>query len=401
MAEPLRVLRIIARLNVGGPARHVAILDRGLRDRGYETVLVHGSPGPDEGSLEHLTRGLPTFSVPELGRRVHLSGDLRAFLQIMRLIFRFRPHVVHTHTAKAGTLGRIAAWLYNRTRRRSERALVVHTFHGHVLEGYFGTVVSRLIRTTERCLARVTDRVIVISDRQRRDLTERFAVCREDQVAVVPLGLDLDDLLKVAPAAPSFRSDAGLDRDAIVIGFIGRLVPIKDLSLLLRAFSTVAADHADTHLLVAGDGPLRSDLMRLAADLELAPRIHFIGWCRDLPRFYATCDLIALTSRNEGTPVALIEAMAAGVPAVSTAVGGVPDVIVDGVTGLLVSSRDPVHFASALGELVTDPARRRMMGSMARRTVAERFSSERLLGDMDRLYRGCRAAAGEIHRRVP
>ena len=211
-ARPLRILRIIARLNIGGPARHVTILDRGLRARGHETLLAYGPVGPGEGSLEDLARDLPTHPVPELGRQIRVAGDLIAFVRILRLLFQFRPDVVHTHTAKAGTLGRLAAAVYNLTRVRRRRTLVVHTFHGHVLDGYFGPVGDRLVRTAERTLARLTDRIIAISDRQRRDLIERFRICAPARVAVVPLGLELDDLLSLSPTHPSLRPALGDSR---------------------------------------------------------------------------------------------------------------------------------------------------------------------------------------------
>jgi glycosyltransferase involved in cell wall biosynthesis len=391
MSAALRVIRIIARLNIGGPARHVTILNRGLQKRDYETLLVYGTSGPAEGDLEELTKGLPTLRVPELGRRIHFASDLRAFARLLRLLFTWRPDVVHTHTAKAGALGRAAAWVYNRTRRKRRRALVVHTFHGHVLEGYFGPFGGRLVRGAERLLALATDRIIAISESQRVDLVTRFAICTDDKAAVVPLGLDLDDLLAIVPGRPSLRPELAIPPHAFVVGYIGRLVSIKDVPLLMKAFAIVAEREREAHLLIAGDGPLREDLERLAQRLSVACRVHFTGWVGDLPRFYATCDLIALTSLNEGTPVALIEAMASGIPTVATAVGGVPDVVVDGQTGTLVKSRDPADFATAIDALVRNEPRRQAMGLRARQVARERFGSDRLISEIDQLYRAVRS----------
>lgn len=386
MAVPVRVIRIIARLNVGGPARHVTILDGGLRARGYDTLLVYGRSGSDEGSLEHLAALLPTYPIQDLGRRIRPSSDFRAFVQLVRVMFAWRPDIVHTHTAKAGALGRLAALLYNGTRRRRHRAVIVHTFHGHVLEGYFGRTGSLLTRWAERALGRFTDCVIAISELQRADLVSRFRVSAAERTAVVPLGLELDSLIAMGRNQPSLRPELGVPANAIVIGYVGRLVAIKDLPLLVRAFSLVAEREERAHLLVAGDGPARKELNALCVALGIAPRCHFIGWCDDLARLYATCDVVALTSINEGTPVALIEAMAAGVPVVAMRVGGVPDVVEDGVTGLLVSDRDPETFAHALRTLIDDVPTRARFAREGRQRVRDLHSGSRLIEAIDRLY---------------
>src|SRR4029453_11057465 len=203
----MKILRVIARLNVGGPARHVVLLDRGLRGRGHETRLVHGSLGPSEASLEYLAleAGLPLTHIRELGRRFSPISDLRAFAQLLRLLFREAPDVVHTHTAKAGTLGRVAAGVFNATRSRSRRCLVVHTFHGHVLTGYFGPATNVAIRLVGRTLARITDRVVTISPAQRDDIVTRFRIAAAARTVVVPLGLDLDRLARLDPSSPNLR----------------------------------------------------------------------------------------------------------------------------------------------------------------------------------------------------
>ena len=335
----MKILRVIARLNVGGPARHVVLLDRGLRARGHQTLLVHGTIGDGEASLEHLAAesGVPTLKIAELGRRVSPLGDARAFIRLARTIFRESPDVVHTHTAKAGTLGRLAALAFNATRGRARRAVVVHTFHGHVLDGYFSPFVNRLVRSAERMLARTTDRVVTISPAQRDEIVGRFGVGRPETTAVVPLGLDLQPLLE--GGAPSLRRELGIDDRAFVVGFVGRMVPIKDLPTLVLAFARLLATTPDAFLLLVGDGPVRPDLERLIDERGLRDRIRLLGWREDLARVYATIDVCALASRNEGTPVAVIEAMAAGRPVVATRVGGVPDVVEDGETGILVAAR--------------------------------------------------------------
>jgi len=386
--RPLKILRIIARLNVGGPARHVVLLDRGLRRNGYETLLVHGSVGPGESSLEHASAEarIPTRRIPELGPRISPLDDMRALWALLRLVFTNRPDVIHTHTAKAGTLGRLAAFAFNATRGRSRRALVVHTFHGHVLEGYFSPIANRLIRFVEKSLGALTDRLITISPLQRRDIVDRFRIAPGRKVVTIPLGLDLGPLLQ-STRSPRSRERFGLPADAFVVGFVGRFVPIKDLPTLLAGFRAALGDVPRARLLLAGDGPMRSLLTAEAARLEIADRVHFIGWTEDLPDLYGALDVCVLTSLNEGTPVAAIEAMAAGTAVIATSVGGVPDVIAHGRTGLLVPPTDPVELARAIAMLARDSAGRREITELARRDVAERFSIDRLVVDIDKLYR--------------
>jgi glycosyltransferase involved in cell wall biosynthesis len=384
----MRVLRIIARLNVGGPARHVALLNAGLDARGHQTLLLYGALDEGEASMEAAARaaGIAMAQEPSLGRAVSAASDAAAFRAVLRHMFRFQPDVVHTHTAKAGTLGRSAALVYNITRRRRGKALVVHTFHGHVFEGYFSPLTSRLVQATERALARITDRIIAISPRQRHDIVDRFHIAPASKTWVVPLGLDLDALLTLSPGGPDLRAAIGAAADDIVVGYAGRLVPVKDLPTLLRAFASAWRAVPSLRLVLGGDGPLREELTALASALGVASRVQFLGWIEDLPRFYATLDLFALSSINEGTPVAVIEAMAAGRAVAATNVGGVPDVVEPGTTGMLVPSGDVNALAAALIDLASDRSRRQDLGKEGRRRAAARYSHLRLVDDIETLY---------------
>jgi len=391
-------VRAIARLNVGGPARQAALLHVELAKRGFETLLVHGSVSPGEADLEDL---LPAsrhgvVKIAELGARIRPLDDLRALLALARVVFREKPDVVHTHTAKAGALGRLAAFAFNLTRPRSRRCLVVHTFHGHVFEGYFNKVGSLAVRASERLLARVTDRVIVISPRQRSAIVERFRVIPADRVSVVPLGLDLDDLLAVRGTDPALRDALDLPPEAFVVGCVGRLVRIKDLATMLEAVSLAVRRVPLLRLAVVGDGPERGVLERRAAELALGELVRFTGWRRDLPFVYGGLDAVALSSRNEGTPVALIEAMAAGRPVVATAVGGVPDIVEHERTGLLVPPQDPQALAAALATLAESADTRARMGAEGR-AAAARFGRARLLDDLEGLYRANLARRRGLH----
>ena len=247
--------------------------------------------------------------------------------RVVGLVWRWAPDVVHTHTAKAGTLGRIAALVYNVAARRSRRCAVIHTFHGHVLEGYFGPLGSAAVRAIERVLARVTDRIVTISVRQRDDITRRFSIAPPGKVVIVPLGLELGPLLALEERTAGLRSGASAAADEIVVGYVGRLVPIKDLETLVRGVALARPRLPRIRLLIAGDGDERPALEARVKELGLDDCVEFLGWRGDLAALYRRMHVFVLTSINEGTPVSLIEAMAAGVPVVATSVGGVPDVV--------------------------------------------------------------------------
>jgi glycosyltransferase involved in cell wall biosynthesis len=381
-AEPVRVLRVIARMNVGGPAYHVSVLSGLLDPARFRTVLVVGSVGPGEASLSHLAAryGANTRHLPTLTPRIHPGRDLRALAALVRIIRTLRPHIVHTHTAKAGMLGRVAAAVATRP-----RPIVVHTYHGHVLEGYFGPVTSSLYRGLERLLARVTDCLIGVSQSTVDDLV-RLGVAPPAKFRVVRVGLDLDPFLRSgASDGVDVRSQAGVGPEEVVLGFAGRLVRIKRVDVLLRALAIARSQGVRARLLVVGDGPLRSRLEGLAGRLGVASCTYFTGYRDDMPAVAAAIDVAVLSSDNEGTPVFLVESAAAGKPAVATRVGGVPEVLTS-ETGIMVPPGDEQRLAQALGALATNSDLRFRMGERAREHVRTRFSSARLVGDITRLY---------------
>ena len=384
----LKVVRAIARLNIGGPARQAILLHTSLRGRGVDTVLVHGAVGAGEADLEDL---LPpsrdgVAAIRCLRSRIHPLDDVRALVALGRIVFRERPDVVHTHTAKAGALGRVAALAYNLTRPRARRCAVVHTFHGHVFEGYFGPLGSAAVLAAERLLGGISDRIVTISSRQREAIVERFRVAPADRVSVIPLGLDLDPFFAVEGTSAAFRGELGFPPDAFLVGCVGRLVRIKDIGLLIDAVDMAASHVPSLRLAVVGDGSERAALERHVRERGLAARVVFTGWRRDLPEIYAGLDAVALSSRNEGTPVALIEAMAAGRPVVAAAVGGVPDLVEDEVSGILVPPGRAPALADALVRLAHDGGACASFGRSGRE-AARRFEASRLIEALDALYR--------------
>jgi glycosyltransferase involved in cell wall biosynthesis len=317
--------------------------------------------------------------VPSLGQALRPHRDAAALARIAAIARRFRPDIVHTHTAKAGFVARTAAIRFVRP-----RPVLVHTFHGHVLEGYFGPVKNRLYRSLERSLARRTDRLVGVSEATVSDLV-RLGVARRDRFEVIPLGLDLSAFAELDRAAGrDLRGSLGIGEDEVVLGFVGRLVPIKRVDLLLRAFAR-ARGSVELRLLVVGDGELRQQLEGLARELGVADAVSFLGYRRDLPAIAAATDIAVLASANEGTPVSLIEAAAGGRPAVATRVGGVTDVVTP-ETGVVVEPGDADALAGAIAALAGDRAWRERLGNAAREHAVRRYSAERLVADVDALY---------------
>ena len=369
------VLRVITRLNIGGPSRQAILMSRDLRSRGFRTHLVHGTTGDREGSFD-VPEDVSHTHVPTLRRELSPTGDAKAFRAILEVVRLHHPSVVHTHMAKAGALARPAA-------RRTGVPVVVHTFHGHVIDGYFDGVASHAVLLTERGLARITDALIAVSDAVRDELMD-LGVGTRHQWHVIPLGLDLSRFQGPQPKPAEARRVLGLPPDGPLVGIVGRLVPVKDHETFLRAAASVAARNPEAHFVVVGDGPLRPALEAAGATL-LRDRVHFLGWVRELPELYAALDVVVLTSRNEGTPVALIEAGAAGKPVVATRAGGVRDVVHDGDNGLLASPGDGAGVAGAIETILQAPALAKALGRRGReRSMA--FTHDRLAGDLAALY---------------
>jgi glycosyltransferase involved in cell wall biosynthesis len=385
----VRVVRIITRLNIGGPSIQAITLSERLAARGFETLLVHGQLGAGEGDMRYLVPGdTPTEFVPALRRPIGPAHDALALAKIFGILRRARPRIVHTHMAKAGTLGRLAAALYNRTVGRRERARIVHTYHGHVLEGYFSDRLTKAYTTAERSLARVSDAIVAISPAIERELLVQHRIGRPEQYRVVPLGFDLKAFEAIGRSdRQQAREALGIPEDAHVVSTVGRLTAIKQHTLFLETAALIAERDRAAVFLIAGDGELRHELEEKSRTLGIGERVRFLGWRRDLATIYAATDVFLLTSRNEGTPVAIIESLAAGVPVVSTDVGGVADVIGGTDIGLLAPSGDARVLADRALELLADRDRRRRMGERGRESVTRRYTLDRLVDDVDRLYR--------------
>ena len=380
-----RVLRLFSRLNIGGPSVHVILLSQGLRPLGYDTRLVIGRESKHEGNMLGLAaeRGVDCETMSGLGREIAPLSDTRALFGLVRLMRAWRPAIVHTHTAKAGLLGRIAA-------RAARVPTVVHTFHGHVLRGYFSPPKEKLFRGLESFLARAADALVAVSDSVKRDLVE-LGVAPAPKIRVIPLGLELASLAGTLPRG-TLRREAKIPDDAPLVGIVGRLVPIKDVPSFLTAARRVRERRPDARFAVVGDGEERAALEQQSLSLGLADAVHFFGWRRDLAAVYGDLDVVVNASRNEGTPVALIEALAAARPVVATAVGGTPDLLGQDERGLLVPPGEPEALANAVVAVLEGSEASRRRAQAGREHVLTQHSSERLFHDMDALYRELRVS---------
>lgn len=377
---PLRVMRIIARTNVGGATQQAATLLPGLSADRFEQRLYAGSLAAGEADfLELRAPDVPVYRVPSLSRRVRVGDDVRALGFIVSEMRKFRPHIVHTHTAKAGVTGRLAAMMTHVPVR-------VHTFHGHLLHGYFSGLATRGVVTVESALARHTDRLIAEGAQVRDDLLAA-GVGRPAQYVVVPPGTPLGPL----PGRHAARRALGVPLDAPVVAFVGRLTRIKRPDRLLAVAQEVSRAIPATRFLVCGDGDLAADILYAARHGDGG--ITALGWRADVETVYAAADLILLTSDNEGMPLSLIEAALAGLPAVATRVGSVAEVVQHEATGILTGTSHEA-LAHAVTRLLRDEELRRDMGARAHSWATARFGPERLVSDIEQLYESMALAHG-------
>lgn len=383
MARPLRVMFVLTRLNVGGPSVHTVLLAQKLRERGIEATLVAGREAAEEGNMIEwaAARGVRPIVIRALTREISPPSDAAALRALSGLMRRERPDVVHTHMAKAGTLGRLAARLARVPR-------TVHTYHGTIFEHYFSPAKARLYLAAERALARRTDALVALSPRLKDDLL-RLHIGRPERIEVIPLGFELESYAGADGRA--FRREIGVEEGAPLVGIVGRLTAVKNHGLFLRAAARMSAARPDVRFAVIGDGERRAELERLAAGMGLGGRVVFTGWRSDLHAVYAALDVLTLTSFNEGTPMTVLEAMAAGKPVVAANVGGVADIVDDGITGFLFEKSEAGDGASALEahllELLGDKPRAEAMGRAGRARVRERHSLDRMTDALVGLYK--------------
>ncbi|MBV9603336.1 MAG: glycosyltransferase [Chloroflexi bacterium] len=391
MPPPIRVLRAITRLNIGGPAIHAVLLTTALDDGAvFTSTLVAGATAPHEGDMLDFARAhdVEPLLVPALGREISPADDLVSLARMVQIIRGLKPDVVHTHMAKAGTVGRLAAHVCG-------VPLIVHTYHGHVFHGYFSPTKTRVFLGIERALGLATDRIVVVGDGQRDEIAS-YGVAPSHKLEPIRLGLELGQFLHAEDARGALRRELGIQSTTPLIGIVARLVPIKAHEVFFQAASRVLQDEPEARFIVVGDGERRAELERLVDRLGIRHAVMFLGWRRDMVSVYADLDVVALTSLNEGSPVALIEALAAARPVVSSRVGGVPEVVVEGVTGLTVPPANPTATADGLLRVLRDRDLAASLAAAGRRHVYPRYDSSRLVDDVKHLYLRELAVRGRV-----
>lgn len=387
-----RVLRVLNRLIIGGPSKNAVYLSAYMQPE-FETLLVTGGREDHEQDADFLaaSHGINPYCIPEMKRPVSFPSDWIAYQKLKKLIKEFKPDIVHTHAAKSGALGRLAA-------RHCKVPVIVHTFHGHVFHSYFNSLKTIFFIKAERYLAGFSDAIIAISDVQKKELTEDFKIALPEKFRVIPLGLDLEHFITDQENKRNkFRGEFGLDNDTIAIGIIGRLVPVKNHILFLKGIRKLLdTSHQKIKAFIIGDGESRINIEQAAAaagisfstraDTSHPHSLIFTSWRTDIDTVCAGLDIIALTSLNEGTPVSLIEAQAAGKAVVSTRVGGIADVVLENKSALLSDVNDEAGFTSNLIRLVSDGELRNSFSKAGKAHVLSKYGYERLVGDMRKLY---------------
>jgi glycosyltransferase involved in cell wall biosynthesis len=387
-----KILRIINRFNIGGPTYNVAYLSKYLAPE-FETLLVGGAKDETEDSSEFILDklGLKPVIIPEMKREINFRNDRIAYKKIKALIQEFKPDIVHTHAAKAGALGRLAASACN-------VPVILHTFHGHVFHSYFGKTKTAVFKSVERYLAKKSSAIIAISERQKQELVFEHKICPPEKIKIIPLGFDLSRFREnQEEKRAAFRTEYFVEEDEIAVVIVGRLVPVKNHEMFLRGLKSALekTDHKVCAFIV-GDGEDRNKLETLAHELSFdfstektkeKKTLTFTSWIKDVDRVLAGSDIVCLTSWNEGTPVSLIEAQAAGRAIVTTQVGGVENVVDEGKTALLCAPGDTAKFAEQLSELIGNAQKRHAFGNAGWPVVSERFHYTRLTTDMAGFYR--------------
>ncbi len=400
MKKKIKILRIITRLNIGGPSIHVSLLTKGLDSERFESILVSGNVSDLEGDMSYVARdlGIRPMIVPLLKREISFHRDIRTLIHLLHILAQKKPDIVHTHTAKAGTLGRIAVFIHNRLHKK--RVLVIHTFHGHVLHGYFSGIKSQMVIWAERLQAKTTDVIIVISGSQKNELSRKYRIAPEKKFRTVKLGFDLQPFSLVKSLKGQFRRSIGVEPKTVLIGIVGRLVAIKNHKMFLDAAKIFTGENPGIQVkfLIIGDGELCQELMSYTSDLGLSDLVMFCGWIRDLPQVYADLDILILTSKNEGTPVSIIEAMASLVPVISTDAGGVRDLIgpqrstfdLDGFEvckrGLICRQGDANGLAKGIQFVLMNSRFRQETSTAARKFATRDYSADRLLAEIGSIY---------------
>jgi len=398
----MKILRILNRFNIGGPTHNALYLTKHLYPE-FTTKLIGGMKLDSEGSFEYILEknNINYEYIADMHRSINIIADFKSYIAIKKIIKSFKPDIVHTHAAKSGALGRLAAI-------NSNVPIIIHTFHGHVFHSYFGRLKSFIFILIERFLCNRSTKVIAISDLQKRDLVEKYKICDKEKVAVIPLGFDLNIFVKNhLEKKEKFINEFNIQPDETTIGIIGRLTPVKNHKLFLDSIKhLLEITQKKVRIFIVGDGEDRKAIEDYTKQLGISfvnekdssnkEIISFTSWRKDIDVIYAGLDIVCLTSLNEGTPVSLIEAQASRIPVVTTNVGGIADIVIDQETGFILDEGNHEDIAIALKKLIEDEVLRKQMGDNGFKNVYEKYSYIRLVSDIRNLYKHILESKGEI-----
>ena len=388
--ENIKVLHIITRFDKGGSAQNTYLSLLGLRKKNYQLSLVSGLSLESEMKYEEIkakekdiqileSEGIEFIQCPFLLRRINVIKDLKAFFDIWRIIKKYNPLIVHTHSSKAGLMGRLAAKL-------AGAPIIVHTPHGHVFFGYFGPFKTKLFIIFEKLASRITDKIVALTNREKKDHI-LFKIAEEDKFSVIYSGIELNILKESSSEEKqNLKKELGIPENSLIVGTAGRLVPVKGPEFLVKASKYIISKYPDTYFMFTGDGPLEQDLKRKALEMGISDNIIFLGWRDDLAKIISIYDIFVLPSLNEGMGRVLVEAMALGKSIVASNVGGIPDLVIHGKNGFLVPPKNPKELAKYIQVLLEDKDKREKMG-LAGKEMAYNFTSERMVEKIANLYK--------------
>lgn len=375
-----KILNIITRLNIAGGSYHVIEISRLFNDAGHSSTILYGNVEPDEKDMLYLAREhqIPMINIPSMGRSISPWQDLMMLYKVYRTIKEQKPDIVHTHTAKAGFAGRIAA-------RLAGVPVILHTFHGNNFSGYFGWMMTQVSLNLERFLARLCTRIIAISEQQKQALLD-YKICSAKKITVIPLGFDINRIVHTDSDLGMFKAAYNIHPDMKIVALVGRLAAIKNPFLFLEIAKAVLAKYEGVVFAFVGDGEMAEPLKTAVLQAGLMKKILFTGFIHDLKPLYADLDILLLTSMNEGTPVAIIEAMANRVPVVSSRVGGIPNMITQGESGFMYPLADQDAFVETIVNILESPQKYQSMVENAFRVVSDKFSSQSLKENLGSLF---------------
>ena len=371
---PIKIINLLSRMNIGGPSVHAVLLTKYLNDNNFTSMLVSGSLSEGEGDMSYLIdqHQIKHRSIKTLQREISPVDDIKAIIELYKLFKKEKPQIVHTNLAKAGMVGRLAAWL-------AGVPVILHTYHGHVFSGYFSSFKTSIYILIERYIALISNKIISVSDMIKKDICSVYKITSEKKVTVIPLGFEFDKMKSLDHYRGTFRNQFSIPEDATIIGIVGRITaqPPRNNS---RARNT------NIHFLIIGDGDLRKEIGDKVNALDIAKNIHFTGWVTETAKMYADLDMMLLTSKNEGTPVTVIEAMYYKVPVISSNVGGLSDLIDNSRTGFLINSLNAEDYIQDILKLVRSDQEREKMSQAAHEFIIDNFSINRLITDIKDLY---------------